>query len=453
MKKYPLFVAMMLSLFFLPQAFTQEGEKSIALLFLTLLQQGNYQQAYTMQDEKMQQLLPQNVLQKMWEDMQKDLGELHSFEVQAVTESDGYLVNTILCRFEKMILRAQIAIDAQNKIAGLYFLPFTSQEHVPPSYVNQSTFTEKDITFGLPGWELPGTITLPKGKGPFPAVLLIHGSGANDRDETIMGNKPFRDLAWGMATQGIAVFRYDKRTYVHGMKLLSSPEGASLTVEEEVIIDALEALRFLREQPEIDSNNTFLLGHSLGGYLAPEIAFRDGQLRGIILCAAPARPLHSLIPEQAAYLFSLDGHLDPNEEQKLQDIQKAVESLDQRALAANEIIPGFGGYASYFYSLMEIDPLEKARKLDIPILIIQGGRDYQVSEQRDFVLWEEALRLESRVSFRLYPSLNHLLFPGEGPSSPQEYENPNHVDETVIRDIVSWVKEHTRKQQPFLRHR
>ena len=412
------------------------------LLFLSLLKKGAYQEAYKMQDEKMQILLPQATLQKMWEDMKKDLGTLLSFETRTTTRKDGYLVTTILCRFERMTLLAQVALDEREKIAGLYFFPSTEKEYHPPPYADENQFTEKELVFGTPGWELPGTLTIPRGKGPFPALLLVHGSGPNDRDETIMGNKPFKDLAWGLATQGIAVFRYDKRTYAHGVRLSTSPELLQLTAEEEVIADALSALQLLRKQPEIDTERIFLLGHSLGGYLAPEIARRDGKLRGIILCAAPARALHQLIPEQMEYLFSLDGHLDTEELQKLEAARKAVEGINRRTFAATDIIPALGGYASYFYSLLNLNPTESARKLSLSILVTQGGRDYQVSK-RDFTLWQEALANHPEASFRCYPVLNHLLFPGTGPSTPKEYEQPNHVDEQLLKDIASWIKKLT----------
>ncbi len=92
---------------------------------------------------------------------------------------------------------------------------------------------------------------------------------------------------------------------------------------------------------------------------------------------------------------------------------------------------------------MDINPLEIASQLSLPILIIQGGRDYQVSVPRDFALWKKALTSKPFVSFRFYPALNHLLFPGEGPSNPKEYENPNHVDEALVQDLALWIKTHS----------
>src|SRR5690606_33004513 len=140
-----------------------------------------------------------------------------------------------------------------------------------PSYADPARFSEREATVGSGTWALPGTLTLPKKEGKFPAVILVHGSGPNDRDETLGPNKPFRDLAHGLATRGIAVLRYDKRTLVHP-KALASEVGAALTLREETIDDALAAAALLRTIPEVDASKIFVVGHSLGGTAIPRIA-------------------------------------------------------------------------------------------------------------------------------------------------------------------------------------
>jgi hypothetical protein len=126
----------------------------------------------------------------------------------------------------------------------------------PPAYAVPSSFHEKNVTVGAgTEWALPATLTLPVGNGPFPAIVLVHGSGPNDRDETQGPNRPFQDLAWGLASQGIAVLRYDKRSRVHPGKLTAL---ANLTVKDETIDDALAAVALLRETPEIDPKRKML---------------------------------------------------------------------------------------------------------------------------------------------------------------------------------------------------
>jgi dienelactone hydrolase len=426
------------AIFFNLHALAFEDPEQVAQGFLGLLQRGVFDEALSMEDETMQKLLPKEALQKMWKSMTGDLGELVEFRTDRVEEKGEYHIVFIISRFERMTLMAQVVVSEKGRVSGLYFVPFTSGEYSLPSYARTENFIEREVTFGVPGFELPGTLAIPKGGGPFPCVLLVHGSGANDRDETVMACKPFRDLAFGLATRGVAVFRYDKRTFVHGAQI--TPSLLYFTVEEEVIEDALEALKFLRAQKDVDGENIFLLGHSLGGFVVPEIAHRAGFVRGVILCAAPARPLHELVPEQMGYLFSLDGVVDEREAQILEGVRDVVRKLTERVFQPKDSVPHLGGYARYFYSLMDLRPLEVAKNLSLPFLVVQGGRDYQVKE-RDFLLWKETLSPNPKAFFRLYPSLNHLLIPGEGPSTPEEYERPGHVDETLIEDLARWIDE------------
>lgn len=411
---------------------------SFALTYLETIREGRYQDAWAMEDEALQAALSEEALRSMWEGITRDLGKLESLRVEKVEEKGSYTVVSILSHFAKMDLLAEVAIRGDGKVSGLFFKPYTFSEYSPPPYAPRR-FVEREVVFGRPPFTLPGTLALPEGPGPFPCVLLVHGSGANDRDETVGACKPFRDIALGLVGQGIAVFRYDKRTYVYAQEI--GRNLASFTVEEEVIEDALEALRFLRTVKEIDSERIFLLGHSLGGWLAPEIAFRDGKVRGVILCAAPARVLYELVPEQAEYLFLRDGVIDANEAQQLEEIQKVIVRLRTKAFKEDEPVPYLGGYPRYYYSLMDLAPLERAQKLSCSILVIQGGRDYQVGE-RDFLLWKEKLKTHPQVTFRFYPSCNHLLVPGEGPSTPEEYMKPGHVDADLIEDMALWILEH-----------
>lgn len=436
MKAFGVFLFLLVLLFFAPQAFGDPA--SFALAYLSAIREGRYRDAWEMQDATMRSALSQEALQNMWRGMVRDLGELEDFRVERAENRGPYTVISVLSRFAKMDLLAEVTVSKDGTISGLFFKPYTFSEYTLPPYAPQRS-VEREVTFGCPPFVLPGTLTLPEGSGPFPCVLLVHGSGANDRDETVGACKPFRDIALGLAGKGIAVFRYDKRTYVYAQEI--GENLPSFTVEDEVIEDALEALKFLRTIPEVDSKRIFLLGHSLGGWLAPEIALRDGEVRGVILLAAPARALHELVPEQAEYLFRRDGIIDESEARQLEDIRRVVARISARMFKEDEPVPYLGGYARYYYSLMDLTPQESAQKLLCPLLVIQGGRDYQVQE-KDFRIWKEALSMHHKVTFALYPACNHLFVPGEGPSTPEEYMKPGHVDEGLIRDIALWVLAH-----------
>ena len=172
-------------------------------------------------------------------------------------------------------------------------------------------------------WQLKRTLTVPNSGPPFPAVVLVHGPGANDRNETIYSNKIFADLAEGLASRGIAVLRYDKRTKVYGQKM----SEMEFTVQQETIEDAVRAIApLVRNQPqEIDPEKAlFILGHSFGGYLAPRIAAQDGKLAGLIFLAANARPIEVVALEQNEYVATLDDSPSPEALKRLAGLRAEV---------------------------------------------------------------------------------------------------------------------------------
>ena len=137
-----------------------------------------------------------------------------------------------------------------------------------------------------------------------PCVILVHGSGPHDRDETIGPNKPFRDLAWGLAERGIAVVRYEKRTKAYGAACV--PAGRELDYDTEAVDDAVAIVEQVKGFARAGfPDSVYVLGHSLGGTLAPRIAGRSKGLAGIIILAGLARPLEDALEEQFYYTSSL----------------------------------------------------------------------------------------------------------------------------------------------------
>jgi dienelactone hydrolase len=264
-------------------------------------------------------------------------------------------------------------------------------------------------------------------------VILVHGSGPNDRDEAIGPNKPFKDIAWGLASKGIAVLRYDKRTKEYGHKMKSE----QINVQNEVIDDALEAIGFLQKREDVDTKKIFVIGHSLGAMLAPTIAGQSKQLAGIILLAGPTRKLEDLILEQTEYIYSLKNEITGEEKKLLADLKNEIDSLKDKTLPSSSQL--IGGPASYFYDLAKINQVETARNLSIPILILQGERDYQVT-MTDFNTWQKELSSNKNVSLKSYPSLNHLFMNGEGKATPEEYNKPGTVDKEPVMDIITWIE-------------
>ena len=443
-------------LFFKPgqkPASTSDAQTSPALLTLKAenlvdqLGRGDYAAATSEFTEEMKTAAPAATLKDMWEQLLVQRGAFVQRSASTNTVVQGYQTVFVTCQFAKGELDAQVTFDNQGKIAGLYFTAHqaagaTPIPYNPPAYVKGDSFQETNVTVGSGEWALPGTLTEPNGPGPFPAVVLVHGSGPNDRDETIGPNKPFKDLAWGLASQGIAVLRYDKRTKVHAAQF--TPDVlAKLTVQQETIDDALLAVQLLRNTPNIDPQRIFVLGHSLGAMVAPRIGQQDPALAGLILLAGPVIPLEDEVLDQYTYLFNLDGSLSDTEKTQLEKIQTQVARVKDPNLS--DQVPAsdlpLGIQAAYWLDLRDYHPAEVAKTLSMPMLVLQGGRDYQVSPTKDFEGWKTALADKGNAVLKLYPDLNHLMIAGQGPSTPAEYQTEGHVSEEVVQDIANWVEE------------
>jgi len=296
-------------------------------------------------------------------------------------------------------------------------------------------FVERDTVVVTGAIRLPATLTLPSGAHRSPAVVLVHGSGPNDRDETVGANKPFRDLAAGLAGRGIVVLRYEKRSRAAPLSFMGHP----FTVNDEAVDDALSAVGLLRGLPEVDPRRVVVLGHSLGGTLAPRIGERDTALAGLVILAGATRPLPDLIEAQFAYLRALPGA-------DTAAIDKALAGMAPGLAAIRALTPAdtsskailFGAPAAYWLDLAGYAPVRVAAALRMPILILQGGRDYQVTSV-DLAGWRAGLGGKRSVQFREYPALNHLFIAGSGLSSPAEYGVAGNVEPRVIADIAEWI--------------
>ena len=415
---------------------------ALAKEFVTACEKGDFTESVKHFDETMTKLVPPEKMAAVWEAVLKQVG--HFKEQKGVwTESiPKYDIVYVTCEFERATLDIKVVFNKNKEISGQFFVPSKPQvKYTAPKYVDKDAFKEKEVKVGPEDWLLPGTLSIPRGKGPFPALILVHGSGPNDRDESLGPNKSFRDLAWGLASQNIAVLRYDKRTKVHGRKMLAD-KNVGLTVYEETIQDALSAADLLRDTAAIDAKNIFILGHSLGGMLIPRIADSDlGKNAGFIIMAGPTRPLEDLAVDQMEYISLLDGNLSDEEKANLDQIkfnaQKIKNLTSENSSKMTERFLGAG--AEYWLDLKDYDPAESAKKIYRPILILQGERDYQVTME-DFDGWKKALADKDNVEFKSYPAHNHLLIPGKGKCTPGEYLVAGHVDRMVIDDIVRWIE-------------
>jgi hypothetical protein len=426
---------------------------AIGRAFIEALAGGDLAAAESMEDVTMRAAAPAAALGVLWAQIEGQFGTFAGIGEVTTTVNDPYTTAIVSARFANTTVPLLVAVSAEGEVAGLHLgqpgpaesapgsSPAPTQaaaSEAPAPYVDPSAFSETEVTVGEAPWALPGTLSMPAGAGPFPAVVLLAGSGPNDRDETIGPNKPLRDLAWGLASNGIAVLRYDKRTMAHQAEMAGL---ASITVHEETMDDALIAVDLLHATPNVDPDRVSVVGHSLGGYLAPRIAAEgSSRIAGIGLLEANARPLQDLIRDQLTYLASREGGSDPQAQAMVEALPSQialVESPDLSPSTPASALP-LGIPASYWLDLREYDPVAVAAGLPIPIFISQGGRDYQVPPS-ELAPWRAGLEGRPDVTIHEYPALNHLLMAGTGPGRPAEYAVPGHVDGALVDDLAAWV--------------
>jgi uncharacterized protein len=289
-------------------------------------------------------------------------------------------------------------------------------------------YTAEDMTVQTPaGLRLAGTLTVPKRPAGrrVPAVVLITGSGAQDRDEGtpfLEHWRPFREMADTLSRRGIAVLRLDDRG------IGGSDAGPAAATSADYADDIRAALAWLRARPEIDSTRLGLVGHSEGAIIAPMVAAGNARLRGIVLIAGTASRGRDVLTAQRRYLFSRDTTLSAGRRDSLM----AVASREADSAYA---APGW----MHFFA--DYDPLATARKVRVPVLILQGETDRQVpvSEARKLA---DAMRAAGnrRVTLRTFPTLNHLLV--EDPSgNPIGYTKlPSHsVRKDLLGALADWL--------------
>ncbi len=406
-----------------------DSPTALATRLLDQLDAGQYAAAEAMFSPQMQAAVPADKLQAVWEALPVQLGAAGKRGEAATHEADGFRIVVIPLEYARGNLQARVVLDKDDRIAGFLVQPASPP---PPAVSSDAPFVERNLTLPAPASGkagLPGTLTLPKGQGPFPAVVLVHGSGPQDRDQTIGPNRPFLDIAHGLAAHGIATLRYDKRTQARPQDFTGK-----FGIDEETTDDAVAAVNALAGTAGIDPKRIHVLGHSQGGLLAGRIARRsEGRVAGLILLAAPARPLLDLLAEQNRYLVGLDGDISPAEQAHLDTLAAGIAEVRRNPDAMLLNLPGH-----YWQQLEQVDAVADARDSGLPILVLQGGRDIQVLDA-DWQRWRQGLQGE-RYRFRHYPALNHLGIAGQGPGTLQEYMRAGHVDAALVDDIANWVQ-------------
>lgn len=421
--------------------FAQQEMKSARILQYLLLHQ--FDSVHSAFNEETKDALSAKRLGLIWSNIERESGELDSIGSPEVELFQDNITYFQLCRFRKAAYELMLTYDSSGYVNMIRIIPPRPKaDYMWPAYApDVKNYSEIKLTLVNGKYKMPGILTLPVAAKEVPVVIMVHGSGPNDKDETLGNTKLFKDLALGLAAKGIATFRYDKRTKVYGGKSVDDIE--LLNLDEELINDAKEAVELMSIQKGINKKEIYVLGHSLGGMCAPRIATNNKKVKGIIMMAANARPLEVLVEEQLQYIFMLNDTLSTEEEETLNKYKSSTAILKDSvrlALASPDELP-LGLPTAYWVDLMHYNQVATAGKLNKKILLLQGARDYQVTI-KDFTIWENKLKkIWRNVQLILYPNLNHVFTESPEKSSPKDYEIRANVPNYVINNIAEWVNQ------------
>ncbi len=377
-------------------------------------------------------------LRRNWVQITEKSGPLKSRSDWRQVKDGRYQAVYVTCEFEKATWCIRTIINTDNKIDGVWFLPPepSAGQYKVPKYVYKERFVELNVKIGHGVQELPATLAVPTGKGPFPIVVM---TSIADRDGAYGPVKPFRDLAWGMASQGISVLRYDGRSYHWRGKKNHPKLRPDWTVKDEATDDMLAAIAYARSLKTVDKKRIYILGHGMCGFLMPRIGKVDPQLAGLIVMSGYTRPLEDVMFERDLYMVSLDEPVISAYTKKQINAERRdlirIKSLKPNSRGS---APIWGMPESYWRDLHGYHPAQVAKSLKQPMLIMQGRRAFQ-STTADFDSWKQNVGSRPNVTLKLYPDLNHIFMTGTGRSTAIEYGIPGNVSQQVVSDICGWI--------------
>ncbi|WP_415379765.1 alpha/beta fold hydrolase [Halosimplex sp. TS25] len=435
--------------------------RETARKFVAHLRADEFDVAHSLFTDTLASQMPRSTLERYWLGLTGQHGAVESVGSVEADTRDGAetLVVPVDCAEGDQPI--ELVVDGEGRISGLWF----PSEYSSPDYVDESAFAERTLTLEPEGCSLPATLSVPASDDGgtttatataaattastttadgsatdtagadtadgVPGVVLVHGSGAHDRDETIYSNKPFRDIAQGLASRGVAVLRYEKRTYACDLP------RSEWAIDDIIVDDAVHALGVLREQDEVDPERAVVAGHSVGATCVPRIAERDGSVAGGAILAGNARPFTEVYPEQVKHIFEVQGGLSAREERQLSTVKQLMSAVEDGSVADDREIGPLPGI--WWKTLYEYDQVATANRVDAPLFVAHGGRDFQIPIDPALSGWREGLDDPDAHRFERYSPLSHLFQSGTEPSLTTEYVFPDNVEETLVTDLADWV--------------
>lgn len=415
MRNYILYFIILITNF----SFSQDVEIGKSFIEKFLFKK-NYEEAYSFLDEVVKSEITFSEFLEIEKLLINQFGKYNRIiEVNNEVNTYYYYVD-----FEKNKIDIQITINEKEKIIGFYLLPHKEFKNQNPL---NTYLTIKSIDI-----ELTGTLLIPQNNKK-KLVIFIHGSGAQDRDESIFENKPFKDIAEKLYLSGISSYRFDKRTFLYPNSL-----NENSTIDDEVTNDVLNVINFFKKDSIFKEFEIILIGHSFGGYLLPRIKNKTNYVSKLIFLAANSRPIDKLILEQYQYLYTINpSEILGNEINKIKEKIEFLNSKKFNLQSPKEKLP-LNLPAYYWKSILDYDLEKEIKNIKTPVMIIQGERDYQVT-MKDFIIWKKLLKNNNKNYFKVYPKLNHIFMEGEGLSKPDEYLFKGVVSDLLIKDIEDFI--------------
>lgn len=385
---------------------------------------------------------------KQWEKVAEAAGEFKSVkETSSEPYASGDMV-TIEADHSKIPLEIKFSFTEKHLLNGLGFSPARAKYQFP-KYAHLDSTEERNITIKTGEYSLPGILTLPKYRSAntrLPIAILLHGAGAEDKDRTSGPLKPNKDLALGLAAQGIASIRYEKRTKLYA---LQSNEYQRFTVKEEFIEDAVSAMetaRSLAQETSLDVKKIIILAPNLAGSLVSRINDFDAQknptasrLAGAILIAPNHSKWLETVRTRFKRAFMLDNTMTPEESRVIATLEREIAVTESDTLSPTtplDKLPfNIGG--AYWLDLRAYNHVQALTNAPFPLFFIHGEHDRYMSFA-EFNAWKETLGKKGTTTFKSYPGVLNLLVMRSDYSSTDE--PPGNVEEVVVRDIIDWIR-------------
>lgn len=405
-------------------------------------QNGNVDEIYSQFDTNMAKLLSPARLEPIWNQMSRNYGKFNGFGKQDSVSSNGSLVTNTDLDFEKAVINFMLSFNnTDNKITGMYISEQekkqteTDKELPLPSYIDTTLFTEQEIIV-KDIYDLKGKLTIPKSFNKKIVFVLVHGSGPQNMEGSFGKNKFLQNLAWGLSSNGYATVRYNKLTLQHGSKL--AREKPQMTQDDEYNNSILGAFELINNSNELKNCKIVLIGHSQGASAITSFS-KNEDVDGMILLSGSPRKLYDLYTEQLQYIFGLEGGITNSENTILTKHKEKVEYFNKNK---NRIIPRDSlplelNY-EYLIHMDEFDSIENLNESNIPVLVVNGGHDYQVTV-KDFEMWKNGLNKNDNIKFELIDNVNHIFGEIDRMSVPSDYRKYRPIAPILFELIKQWV--------------